>query len=290
MSGDVGGWRIGDRAEVTERKLGDQGAGVIGVERAPAAVTRLHTCGPLDCLAQGGVDPGLVGMGNPAQAQDHFGCVVGIGVVVIGELECPCTRRQLGPSNGPVSGSDDLLIQQPVGGIEHRRIVRGNTSLQQRGQRQRGIPHRRLAAFESPGRSVGRFAMKEEALETGKAGDVLRDDPSDSPSGAAPTASTPMVAGYHPRHRLPPGARVSIPGLVSSPGAAAAGRDDAHTSAVVYRAAGIRRRWSTVDRTGDVVPTEAHRSQTPTDEPVLACTRSSAARSFRGPSNPSHRY
>src|SRR6202034_3963363 len=114
-----------DRAEVAERELVDQFPGVVGVERAPAAVLALHALEP----AQAAPDRRAVLRGallevEPAQGEDDLGGVVGVGVVVVLELERPAARGGARAADLPVALLPDLLAEDPVRGPGERLVVR----------------------------------------------------------------------------------------------------------------------------------------------------------------------
>ena len=141
MRGHVGRGRVDDRAEVAERQLVDEVAGVVRVERAPAAVLGLHSGQP----GQRAVDGGLVARrlrAHPAQRQHHLGGVVGVGVVVVVELERPAAGRRLRPFHLPVARAVDLLAEHPPGGAAQGRVVGGQAGVGQRGHGQHGVPDR----------------------------------------------------------------------------------------------------------------------------------------------------
>ena len=87
-------------------------------------------------------------MGYAAQGEHDLGGVVDVGVVVVGELERPAARLELGPAHRPVARHQDLLAQQPVGGRDERGIVGRHAGVGQRDRRQRRVPHRRLAGLD----------------------------------------------------------------------------------------------------------------------------------------------
>src|ERR1700722_624398 len=94
VRGDVGARRVDDRAEVAERQLVNQLTGVVRVEGAPAAVLALHALEP----AQAAPDRRAVAITalaqvDAAQREYDLGGVVGVGVVVVFELERPAARR-----------------------------------------------------------------------------------------------------------------------------------------------------------------------------------------------------
>ena len=95
------------------------------------------------------VDALGIGMAGAAQGQrDHRG-VVDVGVVDVRVLERPTAAGQVRPPHGPVAGDvGDLTVKQPLGRAHERRIAGLQAGVGQRDQRQRGVPHRRLARLQ----------------------------------------------------------------------------------------------------------------------------------------------
>ena len=134
VRGDVGGGRVDHRAEVAERQLLDQPAGVVGVERAPAAVARLHADRPSDAALDRRADVGPRRRASAAQRQHHLGGVVDVGVGVVGELERPAGRRRgrgrctaqspVTRTSSASSHSTAALHRRVVGSARRRRAAR----------------------------------------------------------------------------------------------------------------------------------------------------------------------
>src|SRR5581483_122908 len=82
VRGDVRARRVGDGAEVEEGKPPAELARVLGVERRPAAVARLHAYGPGEAAAAG-----VVGDAAAAQGEHDDRRVVDVGIVVVCVLE-----------------------------------------------------------------------------------------------------------------------------------------------------------------------------------------------------------
>ena len=115
---DVDGGRVDHGAEVAERDLRDPVLGVVGVERAPAAVPRLHPGDPVERAADGRVpDPQL------AEGERDHGRVVDVRVEVVLELEGPAAGRELGPADRPVALDRDLLREQVLARLDELRVV-----------------------------------------------------------------------------------------------------------------------------------------------------------------------
>ncbi len=148
MRGDVGARRIDHLAEVAERQIANQRPAVVDVERGPAAVRALHPLQPPQPALHRAFGPPARVARHGAQRQQHLGRVVDVRVVDVGELERPAAGLELGYADRPVAALADLLAEQPVGAPRHRLVITGHARVVQRDQRQRRIPHRRLARLQ----------------------------------------------------------------------------------------------------------------------------------------------
>ena len=90
---------------------------------------------------------------RPLQREDDLGGVVDVWIVDVGELKRPAARFQVGPTHRPVAAFEDLLVEQPIGAADHRRVIAGDTGVMERDQREARVPHGRLAGFH-PARVV----------------------------------------------------------------------------------------------------------------------------------------
>ncbi len=154
VRGDVGRRWVGDLAEVAERQPLGPTAGVVGVVRAPGAVLGLHAQVPVHCSAHCSGRLLRPRVPDPGEGEHDLGGVVGVRVVAVVEPEGPPARGQAGTVHGPVPAMADLLGQQPVGGLDQGRGVRGEAGVGQRDHGQGGVPHRGLAGFD-PAFAVG---------------------------------------------------------------------------------------------------------------------------------------
>ena len=96
-----------------------------------------------------------------AEAKQHHGTVVHIGIKLIIKLEVPSAGGRIGILHAPVSAMRHLLFQHPVSGSNHARIIRRQPALPQCEDGVRRIPYRRLAGLHAEG---GRF-FNAQALE-----------------------------------------------------------------------------------------------------------------------------
>ena len=137
---DVDTRRIGHLAEVAERKPADEGARVVGVERTPCTVARLHAERP--CCSTGGGSGDVGVLLHATQRHHHFSRVVDVRIPVVLELERPATGREIGLAHCPVAVDRDLLRHEPAGRPIERTMVGGQPGIGQRDQRQARVPHR----------------------------------------------------------------------------------------------------------------------------------------------------
>ncbi len=110
----------------------------------------------------------------PAQREHDLRGVVDVGVDVVGELESPAGRGELGPAHRPVAGHPDLLLEQPVGGPAHDRVVRRRARVEQAGDGEAGVPDRRLARLEPAVFAVRPLLADEEPVQAGDGGGEAR--------------------------------------------------------------------------------------------------------------------
>ena len=87
---------------------------------------------------------------DPAQREDDLGGVVGVGVVVVLELERPAARRGVRAADLPVARLADLLVEHPVRGAARAPGgPRPSPASSRRDHRQHGVPDRGLARLEA---------------------------------------------------------------------------------------------------------------------------------------------
>src|SRR5215831_6797983 len=142
VRGDVGGRLVRDLAEVAERELVEPERLVVDVEGTPAAASRLHPRRP----GQPALDA-LVSAVAAAQRERDDDGVVHVGVEVVVELEGPAAGREVRPAHGPVALDRDLLVDQPVGGLDQRRVFGAEAGVPEREHGEAGVPYRRLAGL-----------------------------------------------------------------------------------------------------------------------------------------------
>ena len=122
-------------------------ARVVDVERAPAAALALHPERPREA-AVGGRARGRVAVGRAPQREHDDGRVVDVGVVVVRELEREAAGRDVRPPHGPVAADLHLAAGEPARAALDRLVVRREARVEQRDQRERRVPHRRLARLD----------------------------------------------------------------------------------------------------------------------------------------------
>src|ERR1051326_4187372 len=86
---------------------------------------------------------------NPAHTQTNHRTIIDIRVKLIVELEVPATWLAFLVFHLPVADMTDLLLQNPVGGLHHARVVFGYSGFTQGKQRIRRIPYWRLARLHA---------------------------------------------------------------------------------------------------------------------------------------------
>jgi len=133
---------IEQRPVVGEGDVVEIEAIVVGVEGSPTPVRALHAEEP--------AEPALLGRPCGVAVQpldllerhhDHRG-VVEVRIEVVAVLERPAARLHVRPLHLPVAGDEDLPIDHPLRGAPHGRMVRREIALDQRVDREGGVPHR----------------------------------------------------------------------------------------------------------------------------------------------------
>ena len=131
---------------IRERHLAEEFPVVVGVERRPAAVARLHGQQPVQAaLGSACCAAGLAGA-HFAERQHHHRGVVDIRIEFVGVFEGPAGRLGVGALHAPIALAADFLVEQP---IRRRRsdCVLG-IGLRQGVSADRRVPHRREAGLE----------------------------------------------------------------------------------------------------------------------------------------------
>ena len=147
-AGEVLRGRVEERPVVGERDVVEEEPLLVGVERRPAAVLALHAEEPaepaLDRPGAAGRRPGA--RSGASAISDHRG-VVEVRVEGVVVLERPAAGlRACGRLTCQSPGSSDLAVQQPVRGADAAPGGRrGRPTLEQRVDRERGVPHGRHA-------------------------------------------------------------------------------------------------------------------------------------------------
>src|SRR5690242_13842104 len=86
---------------------------------------------------------------NMRQRQRYHRAVIHIGIELIIELEVPSPGLAFTVFDFPIPGIAHLLLQDPVGALDHSRIIGRNTAFAQSKQSVGGIPYRRLARLHA---------------------------------------------------------------------------------------------------------------------------------------------
>ena len=129
----------------------------------------------LDCIPASQASPRsmaawfLRALAGPAQREHDLGGVVGVGVVVVVELERPAARGQVRPAHLPVARAADLLAEHPARGAGQRGVIGGQARVGQRDHGQHGVPDRRLARLQAAHRAVRAVLGDREPVKAGQA-------------------------------------------------------------------------------------------------------------------------
>src|SRR6516164_7457161 len=129
-SADIGGRRIEQRAVVGEWDMIEVIVRIVGVKRAPPAVSALHSDHPL-CRP---VNRATVSR-RPEAVESESYCrrIVQIGVIGVLKLESPATGTQPRAGRCPVADHlEDLLTLEPIECRAQRRFEAPVTDLHQR--------------------------------------------------------------------------------------------------------------------------------------------------------------
>ena len=128
---------------VGKRHVLEHHAVVVLVERRPSAIAALHGQNPVDRPLLGLALIAPIRMLHAAQTKTNHRAIIHIRIKLVVEFEVPATRLSRRILYLPVTHTPHLLLQNPVGALDHARIGLVNAALAQRKQRIRRIPHRR---------------------------------------------------------------------------------------------------------------------------------------------------
>ena len=140
--------RVEQRAMIGERNVVQVIMCVIRVERAPAAIFRLHADNPVGGEAQRILIGQWVG---PVERHGNNGGIVDVGVEIVAVLEGPAARCDIFCPTGPVAPDiGDLGVAEPGRGLVHGLARRRFAGLHERQHRKTRVPDRRQAGL-TPG-------------------------------------------------------------------------------------------------------------------------------------------
>ena len=134
--------RIEHGIVVGERNVLEHHFIVVFVERGPAAVLALHRQDPVHGALHRFALVASIRVLDPAQPQTHHCGVINVGVELIVKLEVPASRLPAPVLYFPIASLADLLLQRPVGGFHHSRIIRGHSTFAESEHGISGVPHR----------------------------------------------------------------------------------------------------------------------------------------------------
>ena len=113
---------------VGKRNVLEDHSVVVFVERSPAAITALHGENPVD----GALDRlsliAAVRMLDVSQCQAHHGAVIHVGIKLVVEFEIPTAGLAFPVLHFPIAHGADLLLQDPVGALDHAGIIRRHSA------------------------------------------------------------------------------------------------------------------------------------------------------------------
>ena len=93
----------------------------------------------------------LAGVFDFIEGEQDLGGVIGVGIKLVVELEVPAAGLGAGRLHGPVAFVANFLREQPVGGLDHARIVFGHAGFAEGEEGLAGVPHRRHAGLHAEG-------------------------------------------------------------------------------------------------------------------------------------------
>ena len=99
------------------------------------------------------------------QREHDLGGVVDVGVDVVGELEGPAGRVEIGSLHRPVAAHADLFGEHPADAARDGRVVDRHARVEQRDDGEAGVPDRRLAGLEPADAAVRCVFVDEEAVQ-----------------------------------------------------------------------------------------------------------------------------
>ena len=146
-AGQVFGRGIEQGAVIGERDVVEVETIVVGVERGPTAVLSLHAEEPAEPTLLGRLRRAVVEPAHFVERHHHHRGVVEVRVEVVAVLERPAARLHVRPLHLPVARHQHLAIDHPVTGALQLSMVGRQPALDQRVDREGGVPDRRRAGL-----------------------------------------------------------------------------------------------------------------------------------------------
>src|SRR2546426_535337 len=132
---------IEQRAVVGERDVVEVEALVVRIERRPASVLPLHAEEPAEAALLR--EPRRIGV-EPVdllERHEHHRGVIEVRIEVVVVLERPAARPDVRPFHLPVTRDENLAVDEPLRRAAKRRVRGREAALDQRVDRERGVPH-----------------------------------------------------------------------------------------------------------------------------------------------------
>src|SRR6266571_9499944 len=115
------------------------------IERSPAAIVALETKQPIDRPAEKAVERLSILRPNETKPHEHHGGVVHVWIINVVVLESPAARLPMRIVHGPVAANPHFLLDQPIGRLLQRWMLRRQTRLGQGDHIDGSVPNRREA-------------------------------------------------------------------------------------------------------------------------------------------------
>src|SRR3989475_4138214 len=140
-AGQVLGRRIEQGAVIGEGDVVEVETIVVGVEGGPAPVLPLHAEEPAEPALLGRLRGAVVQPADLLERHHDHGGVVEVRVEVVAVLKRPTARLHVRPFHLPVAGHQHLTADPPLGGALQLAMIRRQAALDQRVDRDGGVPH-----------------------------------------------------------------------------------------------------------------------------------------------------
>ena len=134
---------------VCERNVLEDHAVVILVERRPTAIAALHGKNPIDCALYRLALIPPIGMFHLSQSQADHRAVVHVRIELVVELKVPAAGYPLFIFYLPIARVANLLLQNPIGALDHAGIIGRHSTLAESEKCIGCIPQRGLTGLDA---------------------------------------------------------------------------------------------------------------------------------------------